>query len=222
MCGRFAQAIPVSTLKIFFDIQKILSHTPPSYNITPSHEILTITAEKERTLRTMTWGFIPGWGREKTAPFKPLINARAETLREKPAFRNSFKHKRCLIIADGFYEWQTQGKEKIPYFIKLTSGDPMAFAGIYERYIPEKGGEILTCAIITTAAGNCLEQIHNRMPVIIPKKNINIWLDTTCELNESGSGRIFAPIPDNKITFYQVSRDVNSPLNNNPELIIPV
>lgn len=220
MCGRFAQAIPVSTLKIFFDIQKITGEIPSSYNIAPSQQIMTITGEEKRTLKIMTWGLIPAWARGKADNFKPLINARAETIHEKPAFRNSVKHKRCLIIADGFYEWKTRGKEKIPYFIRLASSNPMALAGIYENYTSEKEGEILTCAIITTAADSSFEEIHNRIPVIIQEKNINTWLDKTCELKETDN--FFKPLTDKELTFYQVSRDVNFTGNNNPELIKPL
>jgi len=138
MCGRFAQPIPLSTLKVFFDIGKILNETPPSYNIAPSQDIMTITSEKGKTLRTMTWGLIPGWARDKTSSFKPLINARAETVHDKPSFRSAFKQRRCLIPAGGFYEWKKEGKEKIPYYIKSAHGGPMAFGGIYEKHISEE------------------------------------------------------------------------------------
>ena len=220
MCGRFAQAIPVSTLKEFFDIHNIHSELPPSYNIAPSREIMTVTGEEKRILKKMIWGLIPVWARGKADNFNPLINARAETIHEKPAFSNSFKHKRCLIIADGFYEWKTRGKEKIPYFIRLTSSNPMALAGIYENYTSEEEGEILTCAIITTAADGSFAEIHNRMPVIIRKQNIDLWLSTYTEPKDLT--RLFKPVSDNEIKYYRVSSAVNSPQNNSAELILPL
>lgn len=219
MCGRFAQPIPLSTLKIFFDIEKILNETPPSYNIAPSQDIMTITSEKGKTLRTMTWGLIPGWARGKTSSFKPLINARAETVHEKPSFRSALKQRRCLIPAGGFYEWKNEGKEKIPYYIKSAHGELMAFGGIYEKHISEENEEILTCAIITTTANKLFEEIHERMPLIIKKEDIDLWLATTIDLKDIAP--LLQPITDSEIEYYRVNREVNSPQNNSSELILP-
>ena len=214
MCGRFAQPIPISTLKVFFDIQKILTETPPSYNIAPSQKIMTITSEKEKTLKTMTWGLIPGWARGKTSPLKPLINARAETVHEKPAFRSAFKQRRCLIPAGGFYEWKKEGKEKIPYYIKSAQGEPMAFGGIYEKYISEENEEILTCAIITTTANKRFMEIHDRMPLIIRKEDIDLWLAPAIDLKDLEP--VLLPVSDDAIEYYRVSRKVNSPAKQQP------
>lgn len=211
MCGRFAQPIPLSTLKVFFDIEKILNETPPSYNIAPSQDIMTITSEKGKTLRTMTWGLIPGWARDKTSSFKPLINARAETVHEKPAFRSAFKQRRCLIPAGGFYEWKKEGKEKIPYYIKSAQGEPMAFGGIYEKYISEENDEILTCAIITTNANKRFMEIHDRMPLIIRKEDIDLWLAPAIDLKDLEP--VLIPVTDDALEYNRVNREVNSPFN---------
>jgi putative SOS response-associated peptidase YedK len=152
-----------------------------------------------------------------------MINARAETLQEKPAFRTAFRRRRCLILADGFYEWQAQPgkKSKIPMYIKLKSGQPFAFAGLWENWSSPDGSEILSCTIITTEPNSLLREIHNRMPVILPPDSYPLWLDP----GEPDSGRLAAllkPYAPADMTAYPVSTQVNSPANESPDLVLPV
>lgn len=180
MCGRFALNYSPSKLAEYFHIAEALDFAP-SFNIAPSSRICTITAAQDggRHLHKMRWGLIPSWAKDATVGNK-LANARGETVGEKPSFRNAFKYRRCIIPVSGFYEWKTEKGVKYPYYISFKSGEPMAFAGLWEiwRDKNEKGedAEKVTCCIITTGPNAVMGPIHDRMPVILPPEQFDIWL----------------------------------------------
>jgi putative SOS response-associated peptidase YedK len=218
MCGRFAQFTPIADLAEEFEIDKVLSDLSPSYNIAPGQEISVIVIDQEKKLVKMKWGLIPPWSKDEKIGYR-MINARAETITEKPSFRTSFKKRRCLILADGFYEWKSDGKEKIPVYVKLRSGEQMAFAGIYDFWRTKDGRTIGTCSIITTGANDVFSTVHNRMPVVIRKSDQKLWFDFAQD--EQLLLPFMKPLAPDETEFYEVSKDVNSPANNHPGLIEP-
>ena len=168
------------------------------------------------------WGLIPSWAKDPKIGNR-LINARSETLGEKPSFRTAYKRRRCLILADGFYEWQKQPGQtaKAPHYIVLKSGYPFAFAGLWEQWFSPDGSEIKSATIITTEPNELIAQLHNRMPVILPTQAYDRWLDcfdrSPAELRD-----LLVPYPPEEMTFYPVSTQVNNPSNDLPELVVPL
>jgi len=176
MCGRFALNEKPLRFAEHFKLKGEIELTP-AWNIAPSLKIATITddAEGERHLNRMRWGLIPGWAKDASIGNK-LSNARGETVAEKPSFRAAFKYRRCLIPASGFYEWKTVQEVKHPWYMSYKSGDPMAFAGIWEAWKSAEGETIQTCCIITTSPNTLMEKIHDRMPVILDPDQWDVWL----------------------------------------------
>lgn len=177
MCGRFAQFSPIDLLKAQFAIDIVTCDVRPSYNITPSQEIVSIVRKNGLRLGILTWGLVPGWIKEE-GKSRGIINARAETLAEKPSFRRALTHKRCLIPADGYFEWGECDGKKVPYFFYLPSKKPFGFAGIWDSYHDDQGKRHSSCAIITREARGSLHDIHSRMPVILDGQGIEGWLDS--------------------------------------------
>jgi len=205
-----------------FRINKASIEIVSSYNIAPSQDVLIISADEngERQLETCKWGFLPFWAKDPTMAHK-MINARSETIATKPAFRDAFKKHRCLVIADGFYEWQKKDKSKVPFYVHQKSGKPFGFAGLFSHWSPEKEAEgICTCTIITTDANKLLMPIHDRMPVIVPKDKEDLWLDPTTQ--EQEALKILKPYPSEEIEVYEVSTKVNSPRYDGQDLISPI
>ena len=220
MCGRFTLYLDAEHLQLAFPIDQVMMEVKPRYNIAPGTPVVTIAQrEGKNTLDQMEWGFLPGWAKEKG--MKPMINARAEGLAAKAMFKRAFQTSRCLIPGDGFYEWQRAGQTKIPMFIHLKSGAPFGFAGIYTVSKSDDGSPIATCAIITTTPNELMQPIHNRMPVILPKKAYKVWLDPTNQ-NVETLAALLQPYPAKEMEAWQVSRLVNTPQNDSPELIQPV
>lgn len=211
MCGRFALPLEPEDLIQIFLIDEFIDAASPSWNVAPSREITVVLEEKgKRFLTTMKWGLVPAWVHEKKT-FRPLINARSETVQEKPSFRKAFSRRRCLIPASGFFEWGRKKKPSLPWYFTLREDTPMALAGIYE----EKEGEKGTCAIITTGANERVSRIHDRMPVILTPKAAGSWLaqpDTS----------LLVPLSDDSMRSWPVSRKVNSPANDTPSCLDPV
>ncbi len=176
MCGRFTLNETPRKLTEYFDLSGDLDFSP-SWNIAPTALINSIVADENenRHLKLMHWGLIPSWAKDKTIGNK-LINARGETVSSKPSFRNAFKRSRCLIPASGFYEWKIENGKKHPWYFSLKSGEPMAFAGLWETWSPKDGEEIESCCIITTQANSFMEPIHDRMPVILNPGQWALWL----------------------------------------------
>jgi putative SOS response-associated peptidase YedK len=191
----------------------------PTYNAAPSQALPVILNAHPQEITMSAWGFVPEWADGRT-DVKPLINARAETVATKPTFRQAFRSKRCLVLADSFYEWQRAGKRKVPHRIALKSGEPFAFAGIWSTVHDPSGHAHMTFAILTTEANELVAQIHNRMPVILHARAEATWLDQRCSLAEAQA--LLAPFPAELLTLYEVSPRVNSPAYNTPDALHPV
>ncbi|MCX5847682.1 MAG: SOS response-associated peptidase [Deltaproteobacteria bacterium] len=180
MCGRFVLISDLSIITEAFNIQEIACDYRPSTDILPSHTIAAVIHDGVNRLVQFRWGLIPSWAKDPSIGSR-LINARAETLSEKPSFRNAFKKRRCLIIADGFYESLKEGKKKTPIYFRLKSGRPFGFAGLYEMWTSQEGQPVNTCTIITTEPNDLIQPIHNRMPVIVSKEKESLWIDPTVQ-----------------------------------------
>ena len=215
MCGRFTRGENIPTLAREFGVVQVNSDLAPSYNIAPTQEVAVIVTAGVKTLLPVRWGLIPSWAKDMSVGSK-MINARAETISEKPAYRNAFKKRRCLVVADGFYEWQSIAGVKRPIHIRFKSGRPFGFAGLYEVWNSPAGEEITTCTIITTQANELMSPIHERMPVIIPKEQEDLWLDPKTE-EQSLLLSLLKPYPADQMEAYPVSKKVSSPKNNSPD-----
>jgi putative SOS response-associated peptidase YedK len=176
MCGRFVLQAELSRIVESFDIQEVACHYRPSNNIFPGQHIIAVVHDTMNRLVEFKWGLIPWWSKDPSIGNR-MINARAETAAEKPVFRQAFKKRRCLIVADGFYEWQKVGKAKKPLYFSLKSGGPFGFAGLHETWTSPDQQQLHTCTIITTEANRFIEPIHDRMPVIVPKDLEMKWID---------------------------------------------
>lgn len=220
MCGRFAQLEPVSTIIRAFLIDDVLVDVIPAYNIPPGSSIISVLArDGKRVLVSFQWGLVPSWAKDSSIG-QNMINARAETVSQKPSFKAAFKSRRCLIIASGFYEWKREGKIKVPFYITLTSGQPFGFAGLHETWMSPQGKELHTCTIITTGANDIMRPIHDRMPVIIPREHEKMWLDARATPDEALA--LLVPYPADEMTAYPVSTLVNSPKNDSAACIAPL
>ena len=210
----------VKTIKDRFGVEEILERPTPRYNIAPMQNIAVVVQREKKQLTTMKWGLIPSWAKD-TKIGNQLINARAETVATKPAFRSAFKKRRCLILADSFFEWQKSGVIKIPRLIKLKSEEPFAMAGLYEHWKMESGEFLESCAIVTTKANEFMKPIHNRMPVILKPENEDRWLDP--ELQDTKEiGELLQPISSKLMQEYEVSTYVNSPKNDDFLCVRPI
>lgn len=219
MCGRFTLSQPTDAIASAFNLPEIPS-LEPRYNIAPTQSIpaILLTPEQnERQLQMLHWGLIPAWAKDASISAK-LINARSETASDKPSFKSALKRRRCLIIADGFYEWQRQDGKKQPYYFRLESGQPFAFAGLWENWRSPDGEAIASCTILTTEANDLLRPIHDRMPVILDAKDYDTWLDLEIQQPELVQP-LLHPYPANLMSSYAVSTKVNNPKNNTPECI---
>ena len=218
MCGRFTRKSPTKKLAEKFGV----AETPllgESYNIAPGQAVMGIReAEGEREATLFKWGLVPRWANDPAIGNK-LKNARSETVTEKPSFREAFVRRRCLIPADGFYEWSRRGGKKLPYYFYMRDGEPFAIAGLWERW--EGGDEPLeTCTVLTTEANELLAPYHDRMPVILKPKDYDLWLDADVRRAELLKP-LLRPYPHEKMSTYAVSPLVNSPSNDNPRCIEP-
>lgn len=220
MCGRFILSLDAEHLQLAFPIDQVKAEVKPRYNVAPGTPVATIAYHGGKNeLDLMEWGFLPGWARDKG--MKPMINARAEGIAAKAMFKRAFQTSRCVIPGNGFYEWQRASDQKIPMFIHLKSGEPFGFAGIYMVSKSEAGLPSATCAIITTTPNELMQPIHNRMPVILPKKAYEVWLDPANQEVEALSV-LLQPYPAKEMEAWEVSKLVNRPQNDSPELIQPV
>jgi putative SOS response-associated peptidase YedK len=222
MCGRFTLVADPNELRMAFPWVNIPQPAEPRYNVAPTQPVAIIPNDGRNQLDYFVWGLIPPWAKDPSIGNR-MINARSETLIEKPAFRNAFRRRRCLIPASGFYEWKAvEGqKTKTPMYIQLESAKPFAFAGLWERWDSSDGSTVLSCAIITTSPNELMSHIHNRMPVILKPEDYSLWIET----GEQPINRLQAllkPYPADEMKAYAVSRMVNSPNVDEPALIKPI
>ena len=220
MCGRFTLRTPAHRLAQAFGVDT-LPNLRPRYNIAPTQDIVAVRrTDDRRDLAMLRWGLIPGWAKDATIGSR-LINARAETVAEKPSFRAAFRQRRCLIAADGFYEWQKAGDgPKQPYFIRLKSDEPFAFAGLWERWRDPAGETVESCTLITTEANETLAPIHPRMPVILPTDAYDGWLDHAVDGAEALLD-LLRPYPGGEMIAVPITRRVNNVRNDDAACIEP-
>jgi len=219
MCGRFTLTADLSTLQEAFPFVHMPEGMQPRYNIAPSQPVAVVPNDGRNRLDFFVWGLIPSWAKDPSIGNR-MINARAETLQEKPSFRNAFRRRRCLVLADGFYEWKQDGRGKIPTYIRLASGKPFAFGGLWESWNAPDGSNVLSCTIITTQPNELLKPIHNRMPVILPESSYSLWLESG-EQDLRHLAELLAPYSAGEMLAYPVSPQVNNPKTDSPELIQP-
>jgi putative SOS response-associated peptidase YedK len=221
MCGRFTLTATPDALQQLFPLFEGID-LPPQYNVAPSQNVLAVRLRPDsgqpEAVR-LRWGLVPSWADDVKIGYR-LINARMETVRSKPAFRAAFKQRHCLVLADGFYEWQKSGSKKQPYHIRRRDGRPFAFAGLWERWHKDEEA-IESCTILTTAANATVRPVHDRMPFILDQRDHEVWLDAGAA-QASSVLDVLRPCPAEVLTAVAVSAYVNSPRNNDPECLTPV
>lgn len=220
MCSRYNLTSPPEAVRAYFRLPSI-EPFPPRYNIAPSQPVAIVRqdARGSRELALVRWGLIPSWVKDPRT-FATLINARAESAADKASFRGAMRHRRCLVPADGFYEWTGARGAKVPHLIRPRAGGPMAFAGLWEHWLGADGSELETMAILTVAANAALAPIHDRMPAILAPEAFDAWLDC-----RSGSAveaiPLVAPAPDDLLEAFTVGRRLNDPRSEGADLIVP-
>ncbi len=224
MCGRFVQiADPLTIQAGFVDLDidgAAVSSFRPRYNVAPAQDILAVLNTPVPRLTLTRWGLIPSWAKDQSMGAR-LINARAETLSEKPSFRDPYRKRRCLIFADAFYEWRKGEKAKTPYLIRMRSGQPFALAGLWDRWQDRNTGrEVLSSTIVTTGANPLVAPIHDRMPVILGPGDYGLWL-TPGRPDDAALVSCLKPYPPEPMEAYEVSRLVNDPRSDSPECMRP-
>jgi putative SOS response-associated peptidase YedK len=222
MCGRFTLTDPDADLAVQFNLPEIPG-MQPRYNIAPTQPVAAVRLAAESAAREMVllhWGLIPFWAKDPGIGNR-MINARSETAAEKPAFRAAFKRRRCLVVADGFYEWQKQNGWKQPFYIRMKDERPFAFAGLWEHWEGEGGNVVESCTLLTTKPNDLIRPLHNRMPVILHPRDYGLWLDVEIQDKEQLQP-LLGPFPGDDMDAYPVSRFVNKPQNDDPRCIDPL
>ena len=219
MCGRYALVANISELQERFGFVSEDASLEPRYNIAPTDPVLTVTNDGRRRGEMMRWGLVPSWAKDAKVGSR-MINAVSETAAAKPAFRAAFRKRRCLVLASGFYEWRKDGRTRTPLYFSLKSGEPMAFAGLWELWKSPAGEWVRSCSILTTAANSFIEPVHNRMPVILSAETEALWLDPVTGDPETLQ-RLLIPAPSESLDFYAVSGEVNNVGNKGPECLAP-
>jgi putative SOS response-associated peptidase YedK len=218
MCGRFTLSTSPDALQRAFPALEIPADFRPRYNIAPTQAVLAVRAEEGGPrVRWLRWGLVPYWAKDPAIGNR-MINARAETLAEKPSFRNAYRQRRCLVLADGYYEWMKVGTAKVPMRIRLPDDRPFTLAGLWERWGPAGAEPLETCTLITTAASPAVAEIHDRMPVILEGDARDRWLDPATPGGELGP---LLTAYDGELDAYAVSTVVNSPANDRPDCLVP-
>ena len=217
MCGRFVLTADPNQIQLAFNLDAPPAQMYPRYNIAPSQPVAVITNENSAEMTFHRWGLVPSWSKDLSIG-SSLINARAETAAEKPSFKNALKRRRCLIPANGFYEWPKKGQN--PMYVHLAEGDLFAFAGLWEIWRDPDGGEIRTCTILTTEPNDFIKTFHHRMAVILPQSQYDTWLTPT-ELSHAEALDALRPVPAEMMRAYEVSKAVNNVAYDSPECIAP-
>ena len=220
MCGRYTLFANYGDIIERFHIEAGIAEEEyeRSYNIAPSQSVLSVINDGSiNRLGYLKWGLVPSWAKEEKVGYK-LINARAESLADKPSFRHAYRNRRCLIVADSFYEWKRSGDSKVPLRIKLKTNRLFAMAGLWEPWLSPEGRKLYTCSIITTEANKFMSPIHDRMPVILPREKESKWLNPALH-DTSVLSQLLKPFDEELMEAYEVSAAVNSPKNNYADLI---
>jgi putative SOS response-associated peptidase YedK len=222
MCGRFTMTVDPAQLQDTFPWLNVPEGMEPRYNIAPTQPVAVVPNNDENRIEFFNWGLIPSWAKDPSIGNR-MINARAETLAEKPAFRAAYRRRRCLVLADGFFEWRKDPGKKVkqPMYIRLNTGEPFAFAGLWEVWNSADGSQILSCTIITTEPNELVSDIHNRMPVILPREGYSAWLNPN-EIQPADLDDLLRPYPSTELAAYPVSTIVNSPANDSPACVVPL
>lgn len=221
MCGRFTQTSPIKSLRSLFDFLDG-PELPVRYNVAPTQSIAVVRlspAPPARELAALRWGLIPSWADDPKVGNR-LINARSETAADKPAFRDAFRQRRCLIPADGFYEWRTEGRQKKPFYIRRQDGKPFAFAALWEHWEAPEKPAIDSCTILTTSANELLQPLHERMPVILAPGDFQCWLDPKTTAEEAAS--LLRSAPTEEMTLYPVNLCVNDVKQDDARCVEPL
>jgi putative SOS response-associated peptidase YedK len=222
MCGRFTLTTPAQTLTVQFELTDVPA-LEPRYNIAPTQPVAAVRIRgesEERELVLLRWGLIPFWAKDLGIGSR-MINARSETVAEKPSFRTAFRRRRCLVLADGFYEWQKINGAKQPVYVSLQDREAFAFAGLWERWEGPENGVVESCTLLTCEPNELLRPIHSRMPVILDPKDYSLWLDHGVQ-DATRLQSLLSPYASGRMQAYAVSRYVNSPRNQGPQCIAPV
>ena len=220
MCGRFSLTASAQTIVDVFGIEDLPDYVP-CYNIAPTTQILGIRMENgQRVARPFRWGLIPFWAKDIKIGYK-LLNARSETVHQKPSFKAAFSQRRILVVTDGFYEWQRDGKEKKAYYFQSPTKQPFAIAGLWERWFDLDGTEIQSATLLTTAANETMQPFHHRMPVLLPPERWDAWIDANTPGLRLGP-EFLAPAPNETLIPTRVSTYVNNVRNQGPECIEPL
>jgi putative SOS response-associated peptidase YedK len=218
MCARYVIISTPNVIRALFAYEE-LPNFPPRYNVAPTQPIPVVRlADGRRSCVLVRWGFLPAWVKDPKG-FSLIINARGESVLDKPSFRNAMRRRRCLIPADGFYEWR-DGTPRRPYFVRGRSAGPIAFAGLWETWTGPNGEEVDTAAIVTTGANRTLAALHHRMPVIVAPDAFDLWLDCA-RVDAEMAAALIAPAADDLLEFHEVSSAVNRAVNDAPDLIAP-
>jgi len=222
MCGRFVSATPASVIAAYFDAQPPDDELSPNYNVAPTTEVYVVgEGSAGRRLRVMHWGLVPPWAKDQSGASR-LINARSETVAEKPSFRSAFRRRRCIMPVDGFYEWTTLGPlRKQPVFIHSASGSPLALAALWEFWRPPDadpdGPGLFSCCILTCPANRAIAEVHDRMPVLLDRNAWSVWMSS--ETDDQSLHDLMVPAAEDVLVRHPVSTAVNSTRNNGPDLM---
>ncbi len=221
MCGRYTLAAEIESLQTRFQFDVPVSAYAPSYNIAPSQDVLAVIRDGDvNRAGLLRWGLVPSWAKDPKVGYR-MINARAESAAEKPSFRRALRQRRCLVLADGYYEWQRRDGQKTPMYMRLRSREPFAFAGLWERWQGADDTTLVTCTILTTAANEWIEPIHHRMPVLLDPSQESLWLDRSVT-EPDVLQPLLEPVRADILEAYAVSPQVNSARYNVPACILPV
>ncbi|MEA3441083.1 MAG: SOS response-associated peptidase [Chloroflexota bacterium] len=222
MCGRFTLTVDAHQIREAFPWITVPEQVQPRYNIAPSQPVAVIPNDSKNQLDFFVWGLVPFWAKDPSIGSR-MINARAETVDQKPSFKSAFKYRRCLILADGFYEWMKEpGKRtKTPMYIRMKNDEPFAFAGLWDTWHAADGSDLYTCNIITTQPNELLKDIHNRMPVILPEESYPLWLEPD-QVDTNELKPLLVPFRASGMEAHAVSTYVNMPANDSPTCIQPL
>ena len=218
MCGRYASSRRPDDLASYFEIEDPPEEVlPPSWNVAPTDPVYVVIEKETRQLRVVRWGLVPSWSKDVKGGAR-MINARMETVKDKPAFRKAYATRRCLVPADGYYEWKQEGSVKQPFYLADRNGDPLAMAGLYEHWKSPEGEWLSTCTVITTDAPDELGEIHDRTPLLVPREHWGTWLDRSV----ADPGELLIPGTPGVLDAWPVGKDVGNVRNNGPELVQPL